>query len=99
MTDLKVSKHAEKRMKERVGLNKKTIDNVAKRALEKGLAHKDLKGSLLKYINSLYLSHKKANNIKVFNNKVYLFRDTLLITVIPLPFKYTKLYLRIRDAK
>lgn len=99
MCSLKITKHAEKRMKERIGLNKKTIDKVAIKAMKEGLKHRELKGSLLKHVSELYLRYKKANNIRVFNNKVYLFREDVLITVVPLPFKYTKIYLKIKNAK
>ena len=80
-----VSNHAEKRIRERVGLKKKCVDKNAEKALEKGLKHSDVRGRLKKYMDKIYLSGRNVNNARIYHHFVYLFHDNLLITVVPLP--------------
>ena len=80
-----VTNHAKERTKERLGLRKKVADKVANKALENGIKHSMAKGNLRKYFEKLYLTERKANNIRIYNRKVYLFKGTVLITVINLP--------------
>ena len=82
---VKITEHAKQRTKERLGVSKKIADKVAEKALEYGIKHSQAKGNLKKYIDKLYLQHRNANNIRVYNRKVYLFKGTVLITVINLP--------------
>lgn len=82
-----VTKHAETRIKERLGVSKKISEKIADKALKNGISHRDCTGSLKKYVNKLYLSHRKGTNIKVYNRKVFIFREDLLITVLELPKK------------
>jgi len=86
-----VTHHAEKRVRERVGVNKKTVQKVSNRALKEGLAHCELTGKLKKFISELYLRNSTANNIKIYGEKVYIFRRNILITVVPLPHHLKKL--------
>lgn len=85
-----VTKHAEVRLIERLGLNKKAVKRATERAFLKGKSFVIFNGSLRRYLDKLYLTHKKADNIKVFGNFIYLFRGTLLITVFELPKNYQK---------
>lgn len=85
------TRHGSKRIRERVGVNKKVVDKLAQKALEEGISHKDTVGSLKKYISSLYLKYRVANNIKVYNRKLYLFKFDKLITVLNLPHIYHKI--------
>ena len=80
-----VTNHAKKRIKERCGLNKKSIQRMATKALEEGHTHSETKGRLNKWMTSLYFRGSKANNIRLYGEKAYIFRDTVLITVIPIP--------------
>jgi hypothetical protein len=77
--------HAENRAKERCGLNKKTTERMAKIAYEKGLKHSDCSGRLRKYITSLYFYNQSANQIRVYGDKVYIFYNEILITIMNLP--------------
>lgn len=81
----KVTKHAEKRMKERSGLEKKSIDRMAAVALKKGLSHSDTKGNLNKWVTKLWFTNKNANNIRIYGDKAYIFANETLITVIQVP--------------
>lgn len=82
---IRVSYHAEKRMRERMGLNKKSIERIAQRAYETGVRHCDCKGNLRKYISHVWENNKNANNIRIYSDKVFVFCDDLLITVFHLP--------------
>lgn len=80
-----VTNHAKQRTKDRLGVSKKIADKIANKALEHGVTHALAKGKLKAYLDKLYLSHKSANNLRVYNRKVYLFDRTVLITVLNLP--------------
>lgn len=87
-----VTKHAKKRMKERCGIGKSSSDNVAQKALVRGIKHCQTSGNLKKYIDSLYFKNNKANNIRLYGQKVYIFHNDVLITVLQLPGNLIKDY-------
>jgi len=78
--------HGEQRIRDRIG--KKIKPNISNEALNNGISHYEITGSLRRYIDSLYLRNKKANNIKIYNYNIFLFSDNILITVLNLPNKY-----------
>ena len=82
---MEVSRHAKQRIKERVGVGKKTVDKVAAKALEKGIPHNRTKGRLNKWGTEQYFYNQTANNIRIYGEKAYIFRFETLITVIPIP--------------
>ena len=83
----KITKHAGKRVKERTGVGKSEdkIQRLAEKALERGYTHAQTKGNLRKILDKHFLSHKTANNMRVYGGNLYIFRNRTLITVIPLP--------------
>ena len=85
MSNISVSRHGRKRTKDRVGLSKGLAEKNAERAFKDGLKHGELKGNLYKYVTSLYFKHETANNIRVFHRNVYIFCDSTLVTIFPLP--------------
>ena len=80
-----VSKHAIKRMKERLGLPKKACQKASDIAFEKGVKHSNTKGRIHKFFTYLYHRNKTANNLRVYGKYVYVFAGNTLITVVPLP--------------
>lgn len=82
---MRVSKHAEKRMKERCGLTKKSKDRMALKVLEEGIPHSRTKGRLNKWVTSLYFKNESANNIMIYGNNAYIFCNDILITVLLVP--------------
>ena len=86
-----VTNHARQRIHERMGVRKKTSERVTSIALTKGLTKKETKGKLKKYLNSLFLSHDKGNNVRVFAEKVFIFEGNRLITVLSLPNEFKNL--------
>lgn len=85
-----VTKHAHKRIRERNGANKKSIDKIVLKALEDGVPHCRTKGRLNKWVTHLYFQTRKANNIRIYGDKAYLFSGSSLITVIQIPPNITK---------
>ena len=80
-----ISNHARKRMKERCGFNKKTCDRMAKKAFTDGIAHKQTRGRLNKWVTSLFFKNCNANNIRIYGDNAYIFCGETLVTVIPVP--------------
>ncbi len=85
-----VSKHAEDRLKERCGFNRKTFERMAQKAYEDGITHAQTKGRLNKWITSLYFRNRNANNIRLYGDKAYIFCDEVLVTVIQIPVDLMK---------
>lgn len=90
MVEVVLTKHAKKRTKERLGLNKSTLQKEATKAFEKGLNHRELKGSVKKLFDALYFKYQTANNIKLYSNYLYIFKGNILLTVYPVPQPYRK---------
>jgi hypothetical protein len=101
--EMRVSKHAKKRMKERCGLKVKCHDRAAEVAMRDGLHHKDCTGRLKKHVDYLFLNHRKGNNIRLYGDNVFIFEGVTLITLLKLPNIYkdavNKIIGRKRDAK
>ena len=86
----RITRHATQRMRQRLGISKRTTEKNAEKALAHGIKHSDTRGSLHRYISSLYWKEQTANNARIYNNSVYIFHNNTLITVFPLPQKYRK---------
>lgn len=88
---MNVTYHAMQRIKERVGLPKRTVQRTAKKAFEDGLSYIHTKGNLRNYFEYLYKKTLKTPNIRIYGEFVYLFsKDNVLITVFGLPPQYKK---------
>jgi hypothetical protein len=83
-----ITDHAEERVRKRVGIPRKAVKKNAEIALEKGVTHKECSGRLKKYVDYLYLSHRRGNNIRLWGDHVYIFTTEKLITVFPIPKMY-----------
>lgn len=82
---MNVSSHAEQRLKERCGFNKKARDRMAEKAFTEGITHKETKGRLNKWITSIFFKNCNANNIRLYGDNAYIFCGETLVTVIPVP--------------
>lgn len=80
-----VSNHAKERIKERCGLGKKSYERIATKVFKDGITHSQTKGRLNKWVTSLYFKNKKANNIRLFGDKAYIYCNDVLVTVIQIP--------------
>jgi hypothetical protein len=82
---MRVSQHADERIRERCGLPKRAVEKNAAKALSDGITHEETSGRLKKYLDFLFLTHRRATNIRIYGCFVYLFTKHTLITVFPLP--------------
>ena len=87
---MNISEHAKERIKERCGFNKNATERMANKAFEEGITHSQTKGRLNKWVTSLYFKNKKANNIRLYGDKAYIFCDKVLVTVIQIPIGLMK---------
>lgn len=85
-----VTEHAKRRLKERNGLNSKSIDRIAEKALNNGIRHNQTKGRLCKWVTSVFFRNTNINNIRLYGDKAYLFDDEKLVTVLQIPQSLTK---------
>lgn len=99
MEQVKMTNHSIQRTKDRLGLSKKIADKNAQKALEFGITHSETKGNLKKFLDKLYLSERKANNMRIYNHNVYCFDNKTLITVINLPSNLCKVADKIANSK
>lgn len=86
-----ITRHGRKRCRERMGISKRAVDRSAEMALQYGIGHREARGRLRHYIERLYnLKAGAGNNIRVYADKVYVFHDDILITVLNLPTEYRR---------
>ena len=89
--ELQISRHGERRARKRVGIPKKAVDRMARTALERGIGYRESTGKLRDYIGWLYEKYDgNGNNIRVYGDKVYVFHDAILITVLNVPGEHRK---------
>lgn len=84
---VRVSKHASRRLKERCGLNKKSVQRMADIAFTNGMKQEDATGQLNRWMASLYCANMDANNIRIYGNYVYIFCGITLVTVLHVPHR------------
>ena len=83
-----VTRHAYKRLKERSGLNKKSVTRIAEKAFQEGIRHCEVKGNLKKWMSNVYLRNSNANNLRICGDKLFVFAGDTLITVLQVPSKF-----------
>jgi len=93
--DVIVTKHATKRMRQRIGVNKGATEELARKALSKGVKHHETSGPLKAYLDSVFFRNNDADNLRVYGDKVFIFSGNSLVTVLNLPNKYRKTALAI----
>lgn len=87
---MEISMHAAERLKERCGLNKKSMQRIAQKAFDEGIRHGQTKGRLNKWVTGLYYNNQNANNIRIYGDKAYIFCGEILVTVIQIPADLTR---------
>lgn len=93
-----VTRHGEKRLKERCRVPKRAVQRNAQTAYEKGLSYENATGKLKKYIDSKNES-TQITDVRIWNGNVYVFFGEALLTVYPLPKKYTKREIQLRQKR
>lgn len=82
---MEISMHAAERLKERCGMNKKSMQRMAQKVFDEGIRHSQTKGRLNKWVTGLYFKNPKAKNIRLYGDKAYIFCGEILVTVIQIP--------------
>lgn len=77
--------HAQQRLKERCGLQKKSKERIAAKVFKKGLSIEETNGSIRKWMTTVFYNNTNINNIRLYGDKIYLFADQTLITVLFVP--------------
>ena len=87
-----VSKHANKRIKGRMGINMKSGDRQLSLAIERGIHHGQMKGNLRKWADSFALRDEKKKYVVTYNAHLFLIDKSskTLITMIPVPSNIMK---------
>lgn len=94
-----ITKHAKKRAKERAGIGKGNLSKMASKILREGVTHKECSGDLERWVTAKYLKYKKANNIRLYGEQCYIFKNDTLITVLRIPENLVGEVARIRRER
>ncbi len=82
---LTISRHAYMRMKERNGWNKKTSNRMLNKIYMNGLRSNQVKGYLKDWIRSKANNTGEYRECILFGEKLYIFNENVMLTVIPIP--------------
>lgn len=82
-----VSKHAEKRIRQRLGLPRAAVTKFIEEAKQGGICSSDVSGSVKRYLDRFYFNNGPGNRGVIYGNHVFVLNGDVLITVIPLPHK------------
>jgi hypothetical protein len=85
-----ITLHACDRAKQRLQWGKATLQRMADKAFREGLCHHQSTGQLKKYLNKLWLEQKKADNLRIYGQHVFLFAGQTLLTVWQVPCEFRK---------
>ena len=97
---MQITRHGDKRTRQRVGIPRQSVGRNVAAALEYGVSHDEATGHLRRYIAWLYNRYDgNGNNIRVYNDKVYVFHDAYLITVLNLPHEYHRMAMAQQQKK
>ena len=85
---MRITKHAEERLKERVCTTNGAAKANVRNAMNYGIFPSQTRGELKEWINRKYLLYRSANNIRIYKKRVYFFASKTLLTVYPLPEEF-----------
>lgn len=86
-----ITKHGREKLHERINLMDKGADRITKRALKHGIKHSETYGELKSWLSGKYLSRHSANDLRIYKNNLFVFCNSILVTVYPLPEKYAEM--------
>jgi hypothetical protein len=85
-----ITSHAKKRIKKRLGIPKHIIQEISTDSYRYGIPHSQTTGSLNKYLTKLYMKYETSNNSRIYKEKVFIFNNNILITILDLPARFKK---------
>lgn len=83
--EVTITKHAYNRARKRLSWRPETLERMAKRALRKGIKHDDADKILDQFFIKTYKNQYKANNVRIYGENVYIFKDRVLLTIFRAP--------------
>lgn len=89
-TWIDVTRHAEARMHQRSGLGKKSLQRMADRAYALGTPRTELKGEIRHWVDYRYETHDACADLRVYGDKLYVFCNRRMVTLIQLPASCTE---------
>ena len=88
-----VTKHAKKRLRERISVSKRQVEL----AIKRGNNIVDYSGSFRRYLDKIQYKDEKCH-LKIYGNHIYIFNPYwFLITALTIPSKYSKY--KIKEVK
>lgn len=87
---VKVTRHARKRLHERDGIGKSAVQRRAQLALDRGYQHWQTKGRLKRWLSEQWEYKQTANGMRVYGDKLYIFSGSTLVTVLQIPQELTR---------
>lgn len=81
-----ITEHAKNRIKERCGEKGGSIIAIANSAYLKGKKIEDCEKRMRKYLERI-LKHSHGNQVRLWSNTIFIFRNNTLITVYPVSNK------------
>lgn len=82
-----LTRHAEQRMRQRIGIPKAACRRLAEKAFRFGARPEDATPLLRQYLDRVYLEMQNCNQLRVYKAYIYVFHDFKLITVLHVPKK------------
>lgn len=80
-----ITRHGKRRMYDRAGITKGNAEKMAKRIMKNGFAHTETAGNLKGFIGHCWDKHHNSNNMRVYGDKLYVYTNDRLITVLNIP--------------
>lgn len=74
-----VTRHAEKRIRQRLGINKKATERNAEKALQCGVTHAEATGQLCKYLDGIFLRNYKPITVLPLPRNLWKLADKLQV--------------------
>lgn len=84
-----ITRHAERRVRQRLGLPRRAILRAAIKALEEGVPRRRVRGDLRRYLDAQRQSDDRTDFI-VHGGTAWVFEGDTLITAWPLPGRLTR---------
>jgi hypothetical protein len=82
---MQVSKHAEKRIRKRLGIPRKAIAKFIDEAETRGTPLNQFKGRVKKFYDAISIRHSAGNKTFSYRDYLFIMQDDILITVYEVP--------------
>lgn len=80
-SQIRCSKHAQERAKERFNWKYKTLNRMSSKAFIEGITMEETKGELRRHLEYKWSEYEQANNIRIHGEVIYMFQGHYLITL------------------